>query len=172
MNYKRRILKGFWVWGQFDANSTKRIINNQQEINNTLKGPKFDVHITLSGPISNLDNFVKLKLNQISNSFSPIRLFSEGIDMKDEFFQSLFFRIKKNKDLLNLKMKIDDELVLSSKNYFPHISLYYGDAKKDIKMESIRNIKGLSDVILEKISLVDVDETINSWKVVETYSLF
>jgi len=172
VNNKIRISKGFWVWGRFDASSTKRIINDQQEINNNLRGPKFDVHITLSGPISSLDNSVKLKLKQISNLFSPIRLFSEGLDMKDEFFQSLFFTIKKNKDLLSLKMKIDDELALNTKNYFPHISLYYGDANKDIKMESMKNIKGLNEVILEKISLVDIDEKINSWKIVDTYSLF
>lgn len=172
MNYKRRISKGFWVWGQFDSVTSADIIKQQQEINNTLKGPKFDLHLTLSGPLLDPDDIHKKRLSELSNLFAPVKINLDGVGMTDEFFQSLFLNIKENSNLLDLKTKIDDVFQLDNKSYFPHISLYYGNAKKDLKTESVRNIKKTNEVILDKISLVSVDETIQSWKVIESFSLF
>ena len=171
MSYKERISKGFWIWGQFDTRSATIIRNNKKKINNILDGPEFDAHITLSGPIMDLDNTLKSKTFKISTLFSPFTLHSEGIGLKDEFFQSLFIKIKKTQELLDLKMRIDDELMLNSKNYFPHISLYYGDSTNKLKEDSIRNIAKLDDITLDKISLVAVDEAISSWKIIESFEL-
>ena len=111
-------------------------------------------------------------MSELSNLFAPVKINLDGVGMTDEFFQSLFLNIKENSNLLDLKTKIDDVFQLDNKNYFPHISLYYGNAKKDLKIESVRNIKKTNEVILDKISLVSVDETIQSWKVIKSFSLF
>ena len=47
-----RISKGYWIWGQFDANATDLITSLYQEINNKLNGPNFDIHLTISGPFN------------------------------------------------------------------------------------------------------------------------
>ena len=45
-----RISKGYWIWGQFDTNTTDLINSLYKEINNKLNGPNFDIHLTISGP--------------------------------------------------------------------------------------------------------------------------
>ena len=172
MNKKNKISKGFWIWGQFDRKSTEQITNLHKKINNILHGPNFDIHITLSGPITHFEETHKSKLVDLSNSFSPIKIQLNGIGMKEQFFQSLFIDIKENYDLKNFKKGIDDKFSLYEKKYFPHISLYYGDARKDSKIKSVDEFKLVDEIILDKISIVAVDEEIKSWSVLKSYSLF
>ena len=74
-------------------------------------------------------------------------------------------------DLVNLKSRIDAELNLETKAYFPHISLYYGNAEKHMKEKLINLIEFPKKVMLDKISLVKVDEDINSWEILYSYPL-
>jgi len=168
---EKRISKGFWVWGQFDEASTEIITNFYEKVNGALNGPRFDVHLTLSGPILDLKNSQKSKLYKLTKLLSSVKLQAEDIGMKDHFFQSLFIKINNNSDLKNLKSQIDGELNLEDKKYFPHISLYYGNADKDSRISSVDGLRLPKEVVLDKISIVKVDEEIKSWKVLDSFSL-
>ena len=103
---------------------------------------------------------------------SPINLLSEDVQIKQEFFQSLFIKIKEDKSLLNLKTKIDNQFTMPDKIFFPHISLYYGDKDKEKKTKAIKQLDKFNNTfLLEKLCLVEVDEEISSWRIIETYSL-
>lgn len=171
MNNKR-ISKGLWVWGQFDKDSTKTLTNLKKKLDIKLNGPFFDIHITLCGPLENFDNNSRKKLKDISVRLSPIKLLSEDIQTKQEFFQSLFIKIKEDKSLLNIKKKIDNQFAKPSRKYFPHISLYYGEEDKEKKTNAIKQLDKFNNTfLLEKLCIVEVDEEISSWKILETYSL-
>tara|TARA_B110000196_G_scaffold172475_1_gene148089 strand:- start:293 stop:811 length:519 start_codon:yes stop_codon:yes gene_type:complete len=168
----KRISKGFWVWGQFDQDSTKTLTNLKKELDVLLNGPFFDIHITLCGPFQSFDTNARKKLKDISNVLSPINLLSEDVQIKQEFFQSLFIKIKEDKSLLNLKTKIDNQFTMPDKIFFPHISLYYGDKDKEKKTKAIKQLDKFNNTfLLEKLCLVEVDEEISSWRIIETYSL-
>ena len=171
MNKEKRISKGFWVWGQFDSASTSKIEEIYQKINDTLNGPTFDIHLTLSGPILELEEGHKLKLNDLSQSLSSFRLQLNGPGIKDQFFQSLFINVHITDDLVNLKSRIDTELNLETKKYFPHVSLYYGNAEKHVKEKLTNEIEFPEKVLLDKVSLVRVDENIKSWEILHSYPL-
>ena len=168
---KKRISKGFWVWGQFDAASTELITQFHKKANYTLNGPSFDVHLTISGPILDLEKGQKSKLYKLTKSLSSVKLQLNGIGMKDHFFQSLFININNSLDLRNLKSRIDGEFNLENKKYFPHISLYYGNADKNSRISFIDEFKLPKEVLLDKVSIVKVDEEIKSWKVLDSFSL-
>ena len=167
-----RISKGYWIWGQFDINSTRLITSLYQQINNKLNGPKFDVHLTISGPF-NFDEETQTKFfENISSKFSKIDLQLKGMKQTDEFFRSLFIEVLENKNLNNLKNSIDDSFDISAVEYFPHISLFYGIEDVTIKNEIIKKLKTPNNVLLDKLSIVKIDEEIKSWKVLKSYSLF
>ena len=61
---------------------------------------------------------------------------------------------------------------MPKKNFFPHISLFYGKETEEKKAEAIAKTVNMNNsFVLDKISLVDVDEKINAWKILKTYSL-
>ena len=167
-----RISKGYWIWGQFDANTTDLINSLYEEINNKVNGPNFDIHLTISGPFNYYEEKQKEIFEVISSNFNQIDLQLNGINKTDEFFRSLFIDVAQNEDLNNLKNCIDNNLSINSFDYCPHISLFYGIEDDVIKNEIIKSFKTPKSAIMDKISIVKVDEEIKSWEVLKSYSLF
>jgi len=170
---KKRSYKEFWIWGQFNDISTKVLKKAKNEVNKNLNGPTFNAHLTLSGPFASFENTSMEKLQKLSNKLNPVKLYSEGIQTKGEFFQALFIKIHLRDDLLEFKRCIDNEFQKQEKGFFPHISLFYGNETAEKKKREAKKIVNLKDnFIMDRISLAEVDEKISSWKVVKTYSLF
>jgi 2'-5' RNA ligase len=167
-----RISKGYWIWGQFDATTTDLITSLYQKINNKLNGPNFDIHLTISGPFKYDEEKQKETFRVISSKFNQIDLQLKGISKTDEFFRSLFIDVAQNENLNNLKDYIDNKFNIHSFEYCPHISLFYGIEDDAIKNEIIMKFKAPKSAIMDKISIVKVDEEINSWEVLKSYSLF
>ena len=166
-----RISKGYWIWGQFDADTTCSINSLYKEINNELNGPNFDIHLTISGPFNYDEEKQKEIFEVISSKFNQIDLQLKGINKTNEFFRSLFIDVAKNEDLNNLKNYIDNNFSINSFEYSPHISLFYGIKDDAIKNEIIRRAKTPKSAIVDKLSIVKVDEEIKSWEVLKSYSL-
>ena len=169
--HQKRVSKGVWVWGQFDNASTEQITRLHNAANEMLNGPSFDVHLTLSGPILDLESNYQSKLNDLSKTLSCIEIKLDGIGMKDQFYQSLFLNLKENLTLKNLKTQIDSKLNLDKDNFFPHISLYYGNAREKSKLRFLDELRLPEKALLDTISIVKVDEEIKSWKVLRSFSL-
>ena len=167
-----RISKGYWIWGQFDTNATNLINSLYQEINNKLNGPNFDIHLTISGPFNYDEEKQKETFKVISSEFNEIDLQLKGIGKTDEFFRSLFIDVAKNENLNNLKDCFESKFNINSPKYCPHISLFYGTEDDTTKNEIIRKLKVPKSAIMDKISIVKVDEEIKSWEVLKSYSLF
>ena len=88
-------------------------------------------------------------------------------------FKSFYISIKNSLNLKDLrkniiklnKFDLDD-------NYDPHISLCYGHHKIQEKKELISKLPKFTKLIrISKIALVDVNEDINQWKIVESFDL-
>jgi len=168
---KKRIAKGFWIWGQFSQQSKAEIEAMKEKANSILNGPSFEAHITLSGPLFGVSKKNIEELYKISNKNHKFTICSEGLSYKEEFFQALFIKIQERKELIEFKKLIDQSLKLNSKEFFPHISLFYGNATKESKNMIIKRLNSPKEFTLDCISLVDVDENNNSWRVVERFQL-
>ena len=167
-----RISRGYWVWGQFDIKSTKLLTSLYQKANNKLNGPKFDVHLTIAGPFPYKEEIHAQIFENLSKKFGKLNIQLNGIGHTNEFFQSLFVNVVENETLNNLKNSIDQSFNLDKVEYFPHISLFYGIEDVAIKTKIIKNLKTPKNVIVDRLSIVKVDEEIKSWKVLKPYSLF
>ena len=170
-NSSERISKALYVWGQFEDLSLQELTTLKYNINQKLNGPNFEPHLTLSGPILDSTIGVDSCLSKHLESYSRIVLNVDGFGIKKEFFQSLFLKVEKNNSLLNLKKNLDIWLELESENFFPHISMFYGNIEESKKQRSIRSFLSPNEVVMSKISIVDVNEHINQWKVIKTYNL-
>ena len=167
-----RIPRGYWIWGQFDIKSTKLLTSLYQIVNKEFNGPKFDVHLTISGPFPYKEDTHTKIFENLTNKFGKFNLQLKGIKHSSQFFQSLFIDIIKNKNLNNLKNSVDQNFNIHPVEYLPHISLFYGIEDSAIKKEIIHNLKTPKNVILDRLSIVKVDEENKSWKIVKSYSLF
>ena len=165
------ISNGFYIWGQFDIASTEFISLIQREVNNDLQGPEFDAHLTLTGPVNYELDSCKNLLEELCNRFTEFSISLNGIGFKDKFFQAFFLQVHFSKELEVLKLAIDQIFGLSPKEYFPHISLYYGSALKSQKEACSKSLLPPTSVMIDKISLVKIHEDIDEWDIVQTFSL-
>ncbi len=166
-----RISKGYWIWGQFNIDTTHIIKCLYQKINNRLNGPNFDVHLTISGPFNYDGSTQKETFEAISSKFNKIDLQLKGINQTNEFYRSLFINVAENENLSDLKKYIDYSFNINASQYYPHISLFYGIVDTDVKKAIIKQFKTPTSAIMDKISIAKVDEEINSWEVLKSYSL-
>ena len=61
---------------------------------------------------------------------------------------------------------------LKTKNFTPHISLSYGNYKKNEKLNVINLLPELNfNFTIDKLCIVDVDETIYKWNIIKTFVL-
>ena len=168
-----RIRKAYWIWGQFSKKDTLYLNSIKDNVQISLKSPKFDVHLTLCGPYEKLDHDFLFNLNNLSNKNQSIILNLEKFDFSDEKFKSFFIKTNKSIELNNLRNNIYKLSKFASKDdYEPHISLAYGNHKKYHKDLLISRMPKLrKKILLSKISLVYVNEELNIWRILNNYDL-
>ena len=168
-----RINKGYWVWGLFPSRETDLLNEIKAKVQSKLKSPVFQSHITLAGPYLNIDQSFLNKLKTFGESNPVIFLNVDGYDFKQEIFKSFYISIKNSRHLEELRKNIYELNKCDlENNYFPHISLSYGNHEIKEKKILISELPVFSKPIkMSKIALVEVDEDINLWKILESFDL-
>ena len=93
--------------------------------------------------------------------------------MLANIFRSFYISIENSRQLKELRRNIYELNNFDlANNYLPHISLSYGNHEIKTKKELISNLPELNKPIrMSKIALVEVDEDINLWKILESFDL-
>lgn len=163
---KNSLEKRYWIWGQFDKESTYALNLIYQQVNEVLKGPFFKVHITISGPLISPDQHTIDRFCSLPEKIRPVELVPDKYSFTETLNRSLFIDIQKTAALMNLKSHIDLEFLLTDENFRPHISLFYGKESKDNKIELISKLPEIPDHIkLNSLSLVRTDEGVDHWAI-------
>ena len=168
-----RIKKGYWVWGLF-PHKEKNLLNEiKAKVQSHLKSPAFETHLTLAGPYLNIDKTFLNKLKTFVESNSVIMLNVDGYDFKQEMFKSFYISIENSKDLRELRKNIYELNKFDlGNNYTPHISLSYGNHEIKEKKLLISKLPEFNKQIqMSKIAIVEVDEDIHLWKILESFDL-
>ena len=168
-----RINQSYWIWGQFSKKDTLYLNSIKDNVQIFLKSPKFDIHLTISGPYEKLGCDFLNNLKNLSNKNQSIILNLEKFDFSDEKFKSFFIKTTKSIELNNFRNSIYKLSKFASKyDYDPHISLAYGSHKKYNKDLLISKMSRLrKKILLSKISLVYVNEELNIWRILNNYEL-
>tara|TARA_B100000965_G_scaffold58783_1_gene44862 strand:- start:2242 stop:2754 length:513 start_codon:yes stop_codon:yes gene_type:complete len=168
-----RISKAFWLWGQFSSKDTEYINGIKNEVKSLLKSPIFDAHVTLAGPFSLLDKSFFYKLKALKRNNNKIDLHLKSFNFETEFYKSFYISIKNSEELNSLRKDIYELNKFDiEKEYEPHISLAYGNHKSKDKKNMISNLAKLNfSIKMTRISLVDVNENINRWGVLDSFNL-
>ena len=172
-NKKIRISKAHWIWFQFSKTDTKNLNKTKEIVNNHLKGPKFEVHLTTIGPFLNLNKHELKKIEKISKKIKKFKIKLVKYELNDQRFTAFYIKVKKTKKLIDAKNKFSKtNYVKENKKYNPHISLYYGKKNKGIKEKLINKLPKLNKLVtIDKLCIVDVNEKINKWKIIKKITL-
>ena len=168
-----RIKKGYWVWGLFPYEETNLLNEIKAKVQSQLKSPVFATHIPLTGPYLNIDKTFLNKLKTFAESNAVIMLNIEGYDFKQEMFKSFYISIENSRNLKELRKNIYELKKFDlGNNYSPHISLSYGNHEIKEKKLLISKLPSFKKTIkMSKIALVEVDEDINLWKIIESFDI-
>ncbi len=163
----------FWLWGQFTKSCTENLFLLQKESQEILKSPSFEVHITLAGPYKNIDIFYDSSINNLLKKFQPLILDLNNYSYKNNFYKSFFISVEESNNLKSLRSEINHFYPFDlNYNYSPHISLVYGNHSKKNKDQLISKIKTHpSKIIMNKISVVEVNEKKEKWDILKSFEL-
>ena len=167
------ISKRYWLWGLFSSKEKVFLNELKAKVQSKLKSPFFETHITLTGPYLNIDNIFVNKLKNFAENNYSIMLCAGGYNFKQEMFKSFYISIENSRRLKELRRNIYELNSFDLANYYsPHISLSYGNHEIEEKKELISNLPELNKLIrMSKIALVEVDEDIKLWKILESFDL-
>ena len=170
---KNRISKGYWLWCQFSDSNMKYLEKLKSEVNKKICGHSFDIHLTLVGPYLNLDEKELNLIRDTSNKIKKFHIKLSKYSYSENKFKSLFTEVEKTNSLLSVRKKFNStNYINKSVDYNPHVSLFYGNIEKNRKVKLISKFPELiKSCIVEKICIVDVDENINQWNIIERINL-
>lgn len=168
-----RISKGYYIWGRLEQSDRDELEKIKNKVNVDLKGPSFDIHITLSGPLVGFSKkLISVNLDTISSNFKRFNIKPLSYVAKDKFYESLHIDVLNSKDLQDLVSYLDNTFNIYSENFYPHISLFYGDCLYSYKLRIIKSLPKLpKHLLLNSISLVYVNENIDLWEIQENFYL-
>ena len=174
-----RISKAYWIWGLFSSEDTDYLNHIKDKVQNVLKSPSFDAHITLAGPFLKIEKPFLKRLKTIARNNSGINLEVNGYHFNEEIYKSFYISINNSEYLFNLRRNIyelkgiDELKEFDLKNdYLPHISLSYGKHTILEKKRLILKLPKFNKTIkISQIALVDVNENMNFWKILKIFKL-
>ncbi len=128
------------LWLEPDGNIAYRLQERIQNLSKKYNTPMFEPHVTLLGNLRYGETELIQLTDTLATSLQPLELLLTRADSGDSFYQSIFVRVEKSKELgsarrLACRLFNMDE----SEVYMPHLSLMYGDMSRKDK-ERILNL--------------------------------
>ena len=169
---KKRNPISYSIWLMPTDNKKDQFSKMINAISHKYGGPLFDPHVTLvSGFLGKKRDLID-KTETISNKISPFKILFDGISYLDEFFRSLFLKVKLYPDLRAARNLACAELAWDEIDYLPHMSLIYGDFTPIQKEKMISTLGLFPDSFsVNKIYLIHNDEIQMKWRVIRGFPL-
>jgi len=135
--------------------------------------PYFEPHVTLLGGIEGSEKEILQKTEELARIIAPHEIRLTEIDFLDEYFRALFVEADKIRKVMNANREAQRMFGFNS-DYMPHMSLVYGDIKKNVKKEMIDL---LSRIDFSKISfdikslhLYLTEGEVKDWRKIKVFS--
>ena len=170
-----RVSKAFWIWCQFYENDMIFLNKIQSILSKNFISPFFDIHLTLHGPFLNKNDLFNDKFYELENNLKSIEIEALDYSISNDFYTSLFVDICKTNNLIQMVDYLKKKFFLQNQknNFKPHISLIYGNFKKDNKINAIKNLPSIKrkKFRIKNLAIVDVNEKINKWNILKKVNL-
>ena len=134
--------------------------------------PKFTPHVTLLGNLCGSEEELETKASRLATTLAPYTMRLTKVEYLDEYFRSLFFRVEASSQVIQANLKAKD--LFNRQNdpeYFPHLSIMYGDFSANTKeaiIERIGQELALSFQI-QGLHLVDTSSSPAKWFIVREF---
>ena len=122
------------------GNTQRRLEAVVKDLSKKFKGPNFEPHMTLLGPIPEGKEAVIRKAGILARKIAPFKLTLGDIDYSSTYFQCVFVRVKTSIPLLEARMEAQKAFNIGS-FFMPHISLYYGNVSPKVRQKIAKSIK-------------------------------
>jgi len=142
-------------------------------LSNKYNTPMFKPHVTLIGGFDISEKDAISKTTEIAKNLKPYSIKINNLLYLNEYYKSLFLKVEKTKDVIKanfLARKIfNDE---RNEEYFPHLSLMYGNSSNQIKEKIISEIKEINlEFGVDKIHLFSTANGPENWYKVKEFDL-
>lgn len=163
----------YWIWGQFSFEDSIYLSSLQEEVLLKFDGPRFEPHVTLSGPFDNIDNFFEINIKKLCKKEKDIDLKINSYKYEENIYTSFYISIDicDNLELLRKKIFKIRKYNINPDFYKPHISLAYGEYDELEKIKLINTLPILKEVVkMKNLSIVRVNENKNIWEVLNRFN--
>ena len=128
------------IWAIPKEEECRHIIEIKNKINHKLQGPKFPLHITLTGAFVLTHKELITLIPDISSSIKPLKLTYKNYSLDEYLFEAFYIPVLLSTELRSMRSKLCSILNTNDNFYKPHMSLYYG------KESSLKKNRTLTDL--------------------------
>ena len=123
----------YLIWLMPEGNVKYQLKKAIYMLSTDFDGPIFTPHVTLVSSFLGSEKELLQKTEIISKKIKPFEISFGDIEYSDNFFRSLFLKIKVNTKLKTARDIACKELNWNENDYMPHLSLVYGDYNRKVK---------------------------------------
>jgi len=168
----KRNSQSYSIWLMPDGIDKDQLKTTILSLASDFDAPFFNPHVTLVGGFLGEEKQLLKKMKIISKKIPSFIISFDGIDYLNDFFRSLFLKVKLNNQLIRARDIASNELELIKDNYMPHLSLIYGNYNSTQKKHMISKVSSIPiSFSVNKIFLAYNDEINLMWKVIRGFSL-
>ncbi|KAI9208578.1 RNA ligase/cyclic nucleotide phosphodiesterase [Polychytrium aggregatum] len=176
--YERTDLKAYSLWlVPSDPAIAARLGSIIGHYSRELDTPLWSPHITLLGGIASKPERVRDLTAQVAKAVPPFRVKLEAIAIKDMFFQCVMAVPGPSDALVRLNEAAREGFgQIGAPEYWPHLSLVYGDLEHSVKQRVADEIKRQSTVVgiefeISSVQIWSMEGEIKDWALVAEFPL-
>lgn len=150
------------------AYELKQHINALSQKYNT---PPFEPHITLVSDLRRPQHELIQLTDVLGGAISPFTIELTRLGYNDNYYQSLFYRVKETVTFVSVHKTAGKFFgYQSNEEYFPHLSLMYGNIKESEKRKLVNMIDQIEHVkfSVHSVLLIKTEGSVRDWEKVHT----
>lgn len=161
-----------WLVPEKDSQAYRLLSKYIQSLAVKHKSPLFEPHITLLGGIQDSEENIRKKTLKLLGVLTSLEIHTRDIGSCESYFQALFLKVALTKEILQTYEKSRQYFALPKKEYFPHLSIAYGEFSQD-KTRLFRKSLTIPNFnfSVKTIELWRTEGSVDQWEKIETLPL-
>jgi hypothetical protein len=129
-----------WLMPQNESEQGKNLGLIIQQIAQVQKTPVFPPHVTLLANLSFSEQEMRERTARLASHLNPYLIRLEELGSNGSYFQILFSAVAQSTRVVEARRQAEEIFGLNAVDYFPHLSLAYGDLTRDQVRELGRQV--------------------------------